>query len=307
MGTRSPGGENRRMLPDRAVGCTAFGSTTSHPRPEATFECDFRAQLFRKSPSGILASCRSQTRSLAFTGVKLLYVEDDPAAQQYIFKGLGEHGFAVEVVSDGTAGLERGSRGAYDLIILDVMLPDMEGYEVLRRLREAGVQTPVLFLSARSAVGDRVRGLELGADDYLPKPFAFAELLARIRAVARRRLGEPEEGRLSASDLSVDLHRRTVERSGRRIDLSPKQFALLEYLLRHQGHVVSRTMITENVWGWGFESFSNLIDVHINRLRKKVDSGFERRLIHTVKGAGYILELRDDESDAAGSSEGAVA
>jgi len=239
--------------------------------------------------------------------VKLLYVEDDPAAQQYIFKGLGEHGFLVEVVSDGAAGLERGTRGAYDLIILDVMLPDMEGYEVLRRLREAGVQTPVLFLSARSAVGDRVRGLELGADDYLPKPFAFAELLARIRAVARRRLGEPEEGRLGASDLSVDLHRRTVERKGRRIDLSPKQFALLEYLLRHQGHVVSRTMITENVWGWGFESFSNLIDVHINRLRKKVDSGFERRLIHTVKGAGYILELRDDESDAAGSSEGAVA
>ena len=241
--------------------------------------------------------------------MKLLYVEDDPAAQQYIFKGLGEHGFLVEVVSDGAAGLERGTRGAYDLIILDVMLPDMEGYEVLRRLRHAGVQTPVLFLSARSAVGDRVRGLELGADDYLPKPFAFAELLARIRAVARRRLGEPEEGRLGASDLSVDLHRRTVERSGRRIDLSPKQFALLEYLLRHQGHVVSRTMITENVWGWGFESFSNLIDVHINRLRKKVDHGFGRRLIHTVKGAGYILELRDDDSDseAVGSSEGAVA
>lgn len=241
--------------------------------------------------------------------MKLLYVEDDPAAQQYIFKGLGEHGFLVEVVSDGAAGLERGTRGAYDLIILDVMLPDMEGYEVLRRLRHAGVQTPVLFLSAWSAVGDRVRGLELGADDYLPKPFAFAELLARIRAVARRRLGEPEEGRLGASDLSVDLHRRTVERNGRRIDLSPKQFALLEYLLRHQGHVVSRTMITENVWGWGFESFSNLIDVHINRLRKKVDHGFARRLIHTVKGAGYILELRDDdaESDAAGSSEGAVA
>lgn len=282
------------MLPDRAVGCTACGSAALHPRPAL-------------SPSGILASCRSQARPLAFHDVKLLYVEDDPAAQQYIFKGLGEHGFLVEVVSDGTAGFERGSRGAYDLIILDVMLPDMEGYEVLRRLREAGVQTPVLFLSARSAVGDRVRGLELGADDYLPKPFAFAELLARIRAVARRRLGEPEEGRLSASDLAVDLHRRTVERSGRRIDLSPKQFALLEYLLRHQGHVVSRTMITENVWGWGFESFSNLIDVHINRLRKKVDSGFERRLIHTVKGSGYILELRDDESDAAGSSEGAVA
>lgn len=239
--------------------------------------------------------------------MKLLYVEDDPAAQQYIYKGLGEHGFLVEVVSDGSAGLERAARGSYDLIILDVMLPDMEGYEVLRRLRQAGVQTPVLFLSARSAVGDRVRGLELGADDYLAKPFAFAELLARIRAVARRRLGEPEEGRLAAGDLAVDLHRRTVERGGRRIELSPKQFALLEYLLRHQGHVVSRTMITENVWGWGFESFSNLIDVHINRLRKKIDHGFSTRLVHTVKGAGYILEARDEERDAAGGGEDAVA
>jgi len=239
--------------------------------------------------------------------VKLLYVEDDPAAQQYIYKGLGEHGFLVEVVSDGTSGLERGTRGAYDLIILDVMLPDMEGYDVLRRLRQSGVQTPVLFLSARSAVGDRVRGLELGADDYLPKPFAFAELLARIRAVARRRLGEPEEGRLAAGDLVVDLHRRTVERAGRRVDLSPKQFSLLEYLLRHQGHVVSRTMITENVWGWGFESFSNLIDVHINRLRKKIDHGFQTRLIHTVKGAGYILEVRDEEGDPATAASGADA
>ena len=228
--------------------------------------------------------------------MKLLYVEDDPAAQQYIYKGLGEHGFLVEVVSDGASGLERAVRGSYDLLILDVMLPDMEGFEVLRRIREHGVETPVLFLSARSAVGDRVRGLELGADDYLPKPFAFAELLARIRAVARRRLGEPEEGRLVAGDLVVDLHRRIVERGGRRIDLSPKQFALLEYLLRHRGHVVSRTMITENVWGWGFESFSNLIDVHINRLRKKIDHGFETRLIHTVKGAGYILEVRGVEA-----------
>jgi two-component system copper resistance phosphate regulon response regulator CusR len=248
-----------------------------------------------------------RARAASLAPVKLLYVEDDPAAQQYIYKGLGEHGFLVEVVSDGASGLERGTRGAYDLIILDVMLPDMEGYDVLRRLRQAGVQTPVLFLSARSAVGDRVRGLELGADDYLPKPFAFAELLARIRAVARRRLGEPEEGRLAAGDLTVDLHRRTVERGGRRVDLSPKQFSLLEYLLRHQGHVVSRTMITENVWGWGFESFSNLIDVHINRLRKKIDHGFQTRLIHTVKGAGYILEMRDDEGEAAAGGEDAVA
>jgi two-component system copper resistance phosphate regulon response regulator CusR len=236
--------------------------------------------------------------------VRLLYIEDDPAAQQYIFKGLGEHGFLVEVVSDGASGTERATHGAYDLIILDVMLPDMEGFDVLRTLRQAGLTTPVLFLSARSAVGDRVRGLELGADDYLPKPFAFAELLARIRAIARRRLGEPEDGRLAMGDLILDLNRRTVERATRRVDLSPKQFALLEYLLRHRGHVVSRAMITENVWGWGFESFSNLIDVHINRLRKKIDYGYPTRLIHTVKGAGYILEERDAESNEPTRSAG---
>lgn len=242
--------------------------------------------------------------------MKLLYIEDDPAAQQYIFKGLGEHGFTVEVVSDGASGTERATHGAYDLIILDVGLPDMEGFDVLRALRQAGVMTPVLFLSARSAVGDRVRGLELGADDYLPKPFAFAELLARIRAVARRRLGEPEDGRLAIADLVLDLNRRVVERGDRRIDLSPKQFALLEYLLRHRGHVVSRAMITENVWGWGFESFSNLIDVHINRLRKKIDHNQPVRLIHTVKGAGYILEERDDDKSAQperGAGESVVA
>ncbi len=146
--------------------------------------------------------------------MRLLYIEDDPAAQQYIFKGLGEHGFLVEVVSDGASGVERATHGGYDLILLDVMLPDMEGFDVLRRLRQASIATPVLFLSARSAVGDRVRGLELGADDYLPKPFAFAELLARIRAIARRRLGEPEDGRLAIADLVLDLNRRTVERGG---------------------------------------------------------------------------------------------
>jgi two-component system copper resistance phosphate regulon response regulator CusR len=147
-----------------------------------------------------------------------------------------------------------------------------------------------------------VHGLELGADDYLPKPFAFAELLARIRAIARRRLGEPDDGRLGTADLVVDLHRRTVERAGRRVELSPKQFALLEYLLRHRGQVVSRTMITENVWGWGFESFSNLIDVHINRLRKKIDQGFPNKLVHTVKGAGYILEERSEPAARVESS-----
>jgi two-component system copper resistance phosphate regulon response regulator CusR len=184
----------------------------------------------------------------------------------------------------------------YDLIILDVMLPGHGGLPRSRALRQASVMTPVLFLFRAQRRRRSRGGLELGADDYLPKPFAFAELLARIRAVARRRLGEPEDGRLAIADLVLDLNRRVVERSSRRIDLSPKQFALLEYLLRHRGHVVSRAMITENVWGWGFESFSNLIDVHINRLRKKIDHSQPIRLIHTVKGAGYILEERDEKT-----------
>jgi two-component system, OmpR family, copper resistance phosphate regulon response regulator CusR len=231
--------------------------------------------------------------------MKLLYVEDDPTAQQYIYKGLGEHGFRVDVVSDGASGYERALGGGYDLIILDVMLPDQEGFEVMRRLRGEGVETPVLFLSARSEVGDRVRGLELGADDYLPKPFAFAELLARIRAIARRHRGEPsDEGQIRVADLVLDLRRHSAQRAGRLIDLSPKQFALLEYLMRNRGQVVSRSMITENVWGLGFESFSNLIDVHITRLRKRVDREFDCKLIHTVKGAGYILEEREESSTA---------
>jgi DNA-binding response OmpR family regulator len=224
--------------------------------------------------------------------MNLLYVEDDPDAQQYVAKGLEERGYRVEVAGDGHRGVELGTGGAFDLIILDVSLPDQDGFDVLRSLRAAGVGTPVLFLSARGQVPDRVRGLELGADDYLSKPFAFAELLARIKAVARRRFDEPSDGQLCAGDLVLDLRRRTVERGGRRIELSPKQFRLLEYLLRHRGHVVSRDMILEHVWGLEFESFSNLIDVHINRLRKRVDRGFELRLIHTVKGAGYLLDER---------------
>jgi DNA-binding response OmpR family regulator len=165
---------------------------------------------------------------------------------------------------------------------------------MLRTLRDKGIDTPALFLTARSTVSDRIRGLNLGADDYLVKPFAFAELLARINAVARRALAEPGDGKLCVADLELDLRRHAVTRAGRPIDLTPKEFALLEYLLRHQGQAISRAMITEKVWGYGFDTYSNLIDVHINHLRKKVDRSFGKKLIHTVKGVGYVLEERGE-------------
>ncbi len=224
--------------------------------------------------------------------MKILYVEDDATARAYVERGLRERGFDVDAVGDAESGEKRALQGVYDLIVLDVMLPDLDGFELLRRLRATDVTSPVLFLSARGEVEDRIRGLELGGDDYLPKPFAFAELVARIRALARRRLGEPADPRLDVGDLRLDLRRREAARGDHPLDLTPKEFVLLEYLMRHAGQAVSRSMIIESVWGWGFETYSNLIDVHINRLRKKVDGPFACRLIHTVKGFGYMLEER---------------
>lgn len=225
--------------------------------------------------------------------MKILYVEDDPTARQYIQKGLREHGHVVDVAADGADGLERALGGAYDLVILDVMLPELDGFDVLRRMRSAGVKTPVLFLSARGEVPDRVRGLNLGADDYLTKPFAFAELLARVQALGRRHGGEPEDGILRLADLELDTRRRIARRSGERIELTAKECALLEYFLRNPGQVLSRTMITERLWGYSFDSYSNVIDVHIAHLRKKIDRDRERKLLHTVKGVGYALEDRE--------------
>jgi two-component system copper resistance phosphate regulon response regulator CusR len=233
--------------------------------------------------------------------LRLLYVEDDPTAREYIHKGLCERGYAVEVAHDGKEGLERALRGPFDLLILDVMLPDSDGFTLLETLRRKGIDTPCIFLSARGEVADRIRGLNLGADDYLVKPFAFAELLARIQAVARRSLAEPDDGRLEVADLVLDLRRHVVERGGRPVELTPKEFALLEYLMRNEGQAISRAMITEKVWGPGFDTYSNLIDVHINHLRKKLDTGQRPKLIHTVKGVGYVLENRSGcrDEDAA--------
>jgi DNA-binding response OmpR family regulator len=232
--------------------------------------------------------------------VKVLYVEDDLEAQAFVGRALRENGFVVDAASDGSRGLELALRSDYDAIILDLGLPEKDGFEVLRRVRSAGVATPVLFLSAHAEVSKRIEGLNLGADDYLAKPFAFAELLARIRAIARRQRPEVADGRLEVADLVLDVERHAVTRAGARIHLTPKEFQLLEHLMRNQGFVASRSMIAEKVWGYGFESYSNAIDVHVNSLRKKVDRDFEPKLIHTVKGIGYVLEDR-----SAGSETGA--
>jgi two-component system copper resistance phosphate regulon response regulator CusR len=208
--------------------------------------------------------------------MKILYVEDDPEAQAFVSRALRESGFVIDTAGDGETGFELASAGAYDVLILDVKLPGMSGFELLRRLRRAGVSVPVLFLTAQGEVADRIEGLELGADDYLAKPFALAELLARLR------------------DLVVDSERHYVERGGKRIQLTPKEFQLLEYLALNTGYVLSRSMIAEKIWGHGFESYSNAIDVHVNNLRKKVDRGSAGKLIHTVKGLGYVLEERAD-------------
>jgi two-component system copper resistance phosphate regulon response regulator CusR len=223
--------------------------------------------------------------------MKVLYVEDDPEALAFVSRALRESGFVVDTAGDGESGLELASAGAYDVLILDVKLPGMSGFELLRRLRRGGRDVPVLFLTAQGEVSHRIEGLELGADDYLAKPFALAELVARVRAVARRRLRLSAEGVVRVADLVVDFERHYVERAGKRVQLTPKEFQLLEYLATNAGYVVSRSMIAEKIWGHGFESYSNAIDVHVNNLRKKVDRG-ARKLIHTVKGLGYVLEER---------------
>jgi two-component system, OmpR family, response regulator len=230
--------------------------------------------------------------------MRVLYVEDDAEARELIARFLGEAGLSVETARDGRLGLERALGRAYDALVLDVKLPGIDGFELIRRIRAAGVTTPVLCLTALGEVASRVRGLELGADDYLAKPFALAELLARIRALVRRR-ERPLASRMQVGDLSVDIAAHQVRRAGKTIALTPREFDLLAYLMRNEGSVVSRQMIIERVWGEGFDSYSNAIDVHVNNLRNKIDKPFELRLIHTVKGVGYVVE---DRSGAARQS-----
>ncbi|AGH51170.1 MULTISPECIES: winged helix-turn-helix domain-containing protein [Sphingomonadales] len=221
---------------------------------------------------------------------KILVIEDDQAAASYIVKGLVEAGFTVDQADNGRDGLFHATDGRYDAIILDRMLPGMDGMAVLGAMRAAGIETPVLILSALASVDDRVAGLTAGSDDYLTKPFAFAELHARLNLLLRRRgSGTAPETRLACDDLEMDLLSRKVRRGGTGIDLQPREFRLLEYMLRHRGQVVTRTMLLEGVWDYHFDPGTNVIDVHISRLRKKIDEGFDRPLLHTVRGAGYRL------------------
>ena len=224
--------------------------------------------------------------------MRVLIVEDEAKTAAYLAKGLREHGFVADVARDGRDGLHLAQSETYDVAILDVMLPGRDGWSVLRDLRGSGSSLPVLFLTARDGVPDRVRGLELGADDYLVKPFAFSELLARIRTILRRGASRQPEA-LCVGDLDMDLVRRRVQRAGQKLELSPKEFTLLSLLMRRSGEVLSRTLIAEQVWDMNFDSDTNVVDVHIRRLRAKVDDPFERKLIHTVRGAGYVLEVRE--------------
>jgi len=225
--------------------------------------------------------------------MKILIVEDEPKTGDYLRQGLAEAGFVVDLARDGLDGLHLGLNGDYDLVVLDVMLPTLDGWGVLQTLRRSGREMPVLFLTARDQVEDRVRGLELGADDYLVKPFAFSELLARVRTLLRRsRNKEPEL--LRAADLELDLLRRRASRAGQRIELTAKEFALLELLLRRQGEVLPRSLIASQVWDMNFDSDTNVIEVAVRRLRAKVDDPFEPKLIRTVRGMGYVLEAAEE-------------
>jgi two-component system copper resistance phosphate regulon response regulator CusR len=221
--------------------------------------------------------------------MRILVVEDEAKVASFIRKALEEESYAVDACNDGTTGLDLGQSGAYDLIVLDIMLPGMTGLEVLKGLRNARIKTPVLLLTALSKVDQKVKGLDAGADDYLTKPFAIDELLARVRALLRRGAGEAS-GLLQVDDLVLNPSTREVTRGGQRIELTAKEYALLEYLMRNAGRVLTRPMISEHVWNQDFDTFTNVIDVYMNYLRNKIDRGRTRALIQTVRGSGYMLK-----------------
>ena len=221
--------------------------------------------------------------------MRVLLVEDDQTISEFVEKGLREAGFAVDLAGDGRSGLDQALAGGHDAAIVDVMLPHMDGLSLIDALRAKGVRTPVLILSARRSVDDRVRGLQAGGDDYLTKPFDFAELLARVQALIRRATGTPEPTRLVFADLSLDLLTRKVQRGSHAIELRPREFALLEYLMRNAGRVVSKTSILSHVWGYNFDPNTNIVDVLVSRLRDRIDKPFPAKLLHTVRGVGYVL------------------
>ncbi|UAW97571.1 heavy metal response regulator transcription factor [Halopseudomonas nanhaiensis] len=222
--------------------------------------------------------------------MKILVAEDEPKTGIYLKQGLTEAGFTVDLVTNGTDAAHQALGEQYDLLVLDVMMPGLDGWQVLEKVRTAGGETPALFLTARDRVEDRVKGLELGADDYLVKPFAFSELLARVRSLLRRGNGGTVQTILTIEDLQLDLLKRRVERGGRRIDLTAKEFMLLELLLRRRGEVLSKSLIASKVWDINFDSDTNIIEVAIRRLRAKIDDEFPVKLIHTVRGMGYFID-----------------
>lgn len=238
----------------------------------------------------------TQTRAGTQQSMRVLVIEDDKDAAAYLAKGLNESGHTVEVAHNGKDGLLLAATQSFDALVVDRMLPGLDGLSLVKTLRANGNRTPVLFLSALGEVDDRVKGLRAGGDDYLAKPYAFSELLARLEALLRRRATEASDGRetvLRYGDLSMDLLARRVERAGHEIDLQPREFKILEVLLRHPGQVMTRTMLLEKVWDYRFDPQTNVIDVHISRLRQKIDRGFDYQLIHTVRGAGYSLRTPD--------------
>lgn len=227
--------------------------------------------------------------ALIRTDVKILIAEDEKKVANFVKKGLQEEGYVVDLASNGEDGLELATATPYDLIILDIYMPRLDGLTVLKKLREEKIRTPVLLLTVRATIEDKVLGLDSGADDYLTKPFAFQELLARVRALLRRQT-ESGTNVFRVGDLSLDSVRRAVMRGAQRIDLSLKEFSLLEYLMQNAGRVLTRTMIIDHVWNYDFDNETNVVDVYVNYLRKKIDSGYEPKLIHTVRGVGYVLK-----------------
>jgi two-component system OmpR family response regulator len=221
--------------------------------------------------------------------MRILVIEDDRDAASWLIKGLTESGHVIDHAANGEDGLAMAQENLHDILIVDRMLPKMDGLSIIRTLRARGVTTPVLILSALSDVDERVKGLRAGGDDYLAKPYAFSELLARVEGLGRRSSQEPQETKLKAVDLEIDLLTRTVTRGGQTIPLQPREFKLLEYLMRNAGHIVTRTMLLENVWDYHFDPQTNVIDVHVSRLRSKIDKGFDEPLLQTVRGAGYMI------------------
>ena len=226
--------------------------------------------------------------------MRILVVEDDKKIASFVIKGLKASGFAVDHATDGEEGLHLALTESYDAAIIDIMLPKLDGLALIENIRKDKINTPVIILSAKGSIDDRVRGLQTGSDDYLPKPFAFSELLARVQALIRRSTGTAEPTTLTLGDLTMDLLAREVYRTGKKIELQPKEFSLLEYLMRNAGKVVSKTMIMEHVWDYHFDPQTNVVEARVSRLRDKIDKGFGDKLIHTVRGVGYVLKEESD-------------